>query len=57
MIAIGNFHHFRDTTALKNPDRFRRSRLVGAHLGLTPRQSGEVGRADDLHQGRLRDIR
>jgi transposase len=31
-------------SAIERPDRFRRSRLVGAHLGLTPRQyqSGDV---------------
>jgi len=33
-------------TAIEDPSRFRRSRLVGAHLGLTPRQyqSGEFDR-------------
>ena len=29
-------------SAIENPDRFRRSRLVGAHLGLTP---GNINRA------------
>ena len=37
-------------SALENPDRFHRSRLVGAHLGLTPRQyqSGEVDRSGHI---------
>ncbi len=32
------------TSAIDNPARFRRSRAVGAHFGLTPRryQSGET---------------
>ena len=32
------------TTAIDDPDRFRRSRAVGAHFGLTPKkcQSGET---------------
>ena len=34
-------------SAIENPDRFSRSRSVGAHLGLTPRryQSGEIDRS------------
>lgn len=34
-------------TAIEDPERFRRSRQVGAHLGLTPRQyqSGEFDRS------------
>jgi hypothetical protein len=34
-------------SAIENADRFRRSRLVGAHLGLMPRQyqSGDVERS------------
>jgi transposase len=34
-------------STVEDPSRFRRSRQVGAHLGLTPRQyqSGEVDRA------------
>ena len=37
-------------SAIENPDRFRRSRLVGAHLGLTPRQyqSGDVDRSGHI---------
>ena len=33
-------------TAVEDPERFRQSRAVGAHLGLTPRkyQSGEIDR-------------
>ena len=37
-------------SAIEHPDRFRRSRLVGAHLGLTPRQyqSGDVDRSGHI---------
>jgi len=37
-------------STLESPDRFRRSRLVGAHLGLTPKQyqSGEVDRSGHI---------
>jgi transposase len=37
-------------SAIEHPDRFRRSRLVGAHLGLTPRQyqSGDVNRSGHI---------
>jgi transposase len=37
-------------SAIENPNRFRRSRLVGAHLGLTPRryQSGDVDRSGHI---------
>ena len=37
-------------SAIEHPDRFRRSRLVGAHLELTPRQyqSGDVDRSGDI---------
>jgi transposase len=37
-------------SAIERPDRFRRSRLVGAHLGLTPRQyqSGDVDRSGHI---------
>jgi len=37
-------------STIENPSRFRRSRLVGAHLGLTPRhyQSGDVDRSGHI---------
>jgi transposase len=37
-------------SAIERPDRFRRSRLAGAHLGLTPRQyqSGDVDRSGHI---------
>jgi transposase len=37
-------------SAIEHPNRFRRSRLVGAHLGLTPRQyqSGDVDRSGHI---------
>jgi transposase len=37
-------------SAIERPDRFHRSRLVGAHLGLTPRQyqSGDVDRSGHI---------
>jgi hypothetical protein len=37
-------------STIENPNRFRRSRLVGAHLGLTPRhyQSGDVDRSGHI---------
>jgi transposase len=40
-------------TTIDDPDRFQRSRDVGAHLGLTPRKyaSGEVDRNSGISKG------
>lgn len=45
--GIGPLSVLAYVSAIEDPDRFRRSRAVGAHLGLTPRryQSGEVDRS------------
>ena len=45
--GIGTLSVLAYVSAVEDPERFRRSRSVGAHLGLTPRQyqSGEVDRS------------
>jgi transposase len=45
--GIGALSVLAFVSAIEHPDRFRQSRNVGAHLGLTPRQyqSGEVDRS------------
>jgi len=45
--GIGALSVLAYVSAVEDPERFRRSRSVGAHLGLTPRQyqSGEIDRS------------
>ena len=45
--GIGALSVLAFVSTIKDPDRFSRSRAVGAHLGLTPRryQSGEIDRS------------
>lgn len=45
--GVGPLSALAFVSTIENPDRFSRSRAVGAHLGLTPRryQSGEIDRS------------
>lgn len=45
--GIGALSSLAYVSTVEDPDRFSRSRSVGAHLGLTPRryQSGEIDRS------------
>jgi transposase len=48
--GIGALSSLAFVTTVEEPNRFRRSRAVGAHLGLTPRryQSGEMDRSGHI---------
>ncbi len=48
--GIGALSSLAYVSTIENPNRFSRSRAVGAHLGLTPRryQSGEIDRSGHI---------
>ena len=52
-------HHSAVLPAIDDPTRFRSSRLVGAHLGLTPRrvQSGEMDNPGRISRAGDKDVR